>query len=144
MNKNKNRPAKTRILADYFQPSEAIFRLRSNLCRERQVLRTYVVASEERHAAENAIVVVDQFVEILVASLIARIETETSYFVQSGRADEIVAHARRVATGDAAAAFDAAVKLVDFFARAGSIFSSNRCRSASWFSNAPMPRDARS
>jgi len=47
------------------------------------------VATEERHAGEHAIVIADQFVEVLVAPLIPGIETQTSDFVQSRRTDDL-------------------------------------------------------
>src|SRR6056297_4348935 len=86
---------------------------------QRQFLGTYVVATEQRHATEHAVVAADQLIEIFVAALIARIQPETRHLVDAGRADEILAHARGAAGGDAAAALDAAVELVYFLGPVG-------------------------
>src|SRR5436190_3838457 len=84
-----------------------------DLRRERKLLRADVVAAEQRHAAEHAVVVADQLVEVVVASRVARVEAEARDLVEADRADEVLAHSRRSARGDAAAALDAAIELVD-------------------------------
>src|SRR5512141_1407342 len=78
-----------------------------DLGRERKVLRTHVVAAQERHASEHALVAADHLVEIAVVALVPRIETEAGDLVQSDGTDKVVAHARRPAARHAAAAFDA-------------------------------------
>ena len=52
---------------------------------KRQVLGADVVATQEPHAAEHAIVVADQFVEILIATLITGVKTKTGNLVQPHR-----------------------------------------------------------
>src|SRR5436309_9774224 len=86
---------------------------KGDLRRQRQVFRANVLAAEEQHAAEHAVVVADQFVEILIAPLIPRIDTETGDLIQSRCADKVFAHAHGAAACNAAATLDAAVKLVD-------------------------------
>src|ERR1051325_4672958 len=83
------------------------------LRRKRQIFRTHVVTCEQRHAAEDPVIIADQFVIIVVTAPIARIQTEASDLVEAHRAREILAHPGGTATGDAAAAFDATVELVD-------------------------------
>ena len=69
----------------------------------------YVVAAEQGHAAEHTVVAADEFIKVFVAALVARVQSETRHLVDAGGADEILAHARRAAGGDAATALDAAV-----------------------------------
>jgi len=71
------------------------------------------VAAEQGHAAEHAVVVADQLVVVVVAAGVARIEREARDLVETHGAHEVLAHARRTAGRDAAAALDAAVELVD-------------------------------
>src|SRR2546427_637510 len=73
-----------------------------DLRRQRQVLRADVVASEQRHAAEDAVVIADQFEIILIAAPVARVDTEAGDLIEPYGADEILPHARGAATGDAA------------------------------------------
>src|SRR5215475_2947866 len=80
-----------------------------DLRRQRQVLRTDIMASEERHAAEDAIVITDQLVVVVVSAPIARIDPETGDLIEPNGADKIFSHAGRAATSDAAATLDAAV-----------------------------------
>src|SRR5512134_2169386 len=84
-----------------------------DLCLQRQLLRADVVTAEQRHAAEDAAVVADHLVEVGVGPRVARIEPEARDLVDPDRADEVLAHARGAAGGNAAAALDAAVELVD-------------------------------
>jgi hypothetical protein len=86
---------------------------KGDLRRQWQIFRANVVAAEERHAAEHAVVVADQFVEILIAPLIPGIDAETGDLIQSRCADKVFAHAHGAAARDAATALDTAVKLVD-------------------------------
>src|SRR5215813_1872579 len=81
-----------------------------DLRRQRQVLRTDIMASEERHTAEDAIVIADQFVVVVVSAPVARIDPEAGDLIEPHRADEILPHAGRAATGNTAAALDAAVE----------------------------------
>ena len=90
-----------------------------DLRRQRQVLRADVVAGEQRHAAEHAVVVADHLVVVVVGARVARVEAEARDLVQADRADEVLAHARGAAGGDAAAALDAAVELVDLVGQLG-------------------------
>src|SRR5512134_835422 len=85
----------------------------SDLGLQRQVLRADVVAGEQRHAAEDAAVVADHLVVVVVRALVARIEAEARDLVDPYRADEVLAHARGAAAGNAAAALDAAVEEID-------------------------------
>ena len=55
------------------------------------------MAGEKRHAAEHAVVVADELVEVGVVARIARIEPEAGDLVQADGADEVLAHARRAA-----------------------------------------------
>ena len=73
------------------------------------------MAGEQRHAAEDAVVIADQFIVVMIVAAVARIETEASNFIECHRAHEILPHTRRAATGNTATALDAAVELIDFF-----------------------------
>ena len=86
---------------------------------KRQVLGAHVVAAEQRHAAEDAVVVADELVEVGVGARVARVEPEARDLVQPHGADEVLAHARGAAGRDAAAALDAAVELVDLLGEVG-------------------------
>ncbi len=90
-----------------------------DLRRERQVLRADVVAGEQRHAAEHAVVVADHLVVIVVSARVARIEPEARHAIEADGSHEILAHARGAAGGHTAAAFDAAVELVDLVREVG-------------------------
>jgi len=79
-------------------------------------------AAEERQAAENAVVVTNRFIEIFIASLIPRFESETSILLSPARGDEVFAHANRAAARNATAALDAAIELTNLFGQLGSIF----------------------
>ena len=76
---------------------------KGDLRRQWQIFRANVLAAEERHPAEYAVVVADQFVEILIAPLIPGIDTETGDLIQSRCADKVFAHAHGAAARDAAA-----------------------------------------
>src|SRR6185503_13266113 len=80
---------------------------------QRQVLRTHVVATEQRHAAEDAVVITNELEIVLICAAVARVETEAGDLIESRRADKILTHAYCAATRDAAAALDAAVELID-------------------------------
>src|SRR6476661_10923976 len=91
----------------------------SDLRLQRQVLRADIVAREQRHAAEHAGVVPDELVVIIVSPSFPRIETEPPDLVQAHGADEVLAHQRRAARGNAAAALDATIELVDLVCEIG-------------------------
>ena len=57
---------------------------------QRQLLRADIVTPKQRHAAEYAVVVADQLVELLVGALIARIEREARDLVEADRAGEVL------------------------------------------------------
>src|SRR5262245_54578364 len=88
---------------------------KGDLRRQWQVLRTHVVAAEQRQAAEDAVVIANELEIILICAAVARVEAEAGNFIEPHRTDEILPHAYRAATRDAAAALDAAVELVDLF-----------------------------
>ncbi len=54
-----------------------------DLRRERQILRAHVVAGEQRHAAEDAVVVADDLVVVGVGARVARVEPEARDPVQA-------------------------------------------------------------
>src|SRR5215813_12282027 len=84
-----------------------------DLRRQRQVLRTDIMASEERHTAEDAIVIADQFIVIVVIAAVPRVDPEAGDLIQPHRADKVLPHPRRAATGDTTAALDAAIELIN-------------------------------
>src|SRR5215475_5619798 len=88
---------------------------KGDLRRQWQVLRTHVVAAEQRQAAEDAVVITDELEIVFICAAVARVETEAGDFIEPHRADEIFTHAHCAATRDAAAALDAAVEFVDLF-----------------------------
>src|SRR3990170_5406477 len=90
-----------------------------DLAGEREILGTNVMAAEQRHAAEHSIVVADNLVIVFVRARIPRIELETRHLVQPDGTDEVLAHARRAAARDTAAALDAAVQLIDLLGQFG-------------------------
>ena len=77
------------------------------------------MAAKQRPATEYARVVADELVIVLVATAVPWVEAETGDLVQADGADEILAHERSAARGNAAAAFDAAVELVDSLRQLG-------------------------
>src|SRR5262245_55132745 len=94
---------------DHFAPEKGDLRC------QWQVLRTDVVAAEQRQAAEDAVVITDELEIVLICTAVARVETEAGNFIEPHRADKILPHAHCAATRDAAAALDAAVELIDLF-----------------------------
>lgn len=87
----------------------------SNLSLQRQIFRAEVVASQEGHTAENSAFSTEDFVVVGIITVIARIQTETRDLVDSDSTDEVRTHTEVTAGSYAAAAFNAAVKQVDFF-----------------------------
>ena len=75
------------------------------------------MAGKQRHAAEDARFVTDDFVVVGVVAVVARVETEAGDLVDAHSAHEVRTDADRAAAGDAAAALDAAVKHVDVFSK---------------------------
>src|SRR5690606_4969355 len=59
-----------------------------------QLLRAEVVAGQQAHAAEDAVVVADELVEIRIVARIRRVEAETRDLVEADRANEALAHLR--------------------------------------------------
>src|SRR5262245_39576783 len=92
---------------DHFAPEKC------DLRRQRQVFRADVVAAEQRHAAEDAVVIADELEIVLICAAVSRVETEAGDFIEPHRTDKIFTHAHCAATRDAAAALDAAVELID-------------------------------
>jgi len=82
---------------------------------ERNLLGTDVLAGEQAHAAENALVRADDVEVFLFRAFVAGVEDEPGQPVQGHGPEEVRAHERRAAGRHAAAAFDAAVELVDLF-----------------------------
>ena len=87
----------------------------SNLSLQRQIFRAEVVASQEGHTAENSAFSTEDFVVVGIITVIARIQTETRDLVDSDSTDKVRTHTEVTAGSYAAAAFNAAVKQVDFF-----------------------------
>src|SRR5437016_641602 len=85
---------------DHFPPEKC------DLRRQRQVLRADVVAREQRHTAEDAVVIADQLEIVLIAAPVARVDTEAGDLIEPHGTDEILPHTRGAATGDAAAALE--------------------------------------
>src|SRR5271166_140950 len=55
---------------------------------ERQRFRADIVAGKQRHTTENAIVVADELIVVIIAARVTRIEPEPGDLVQADRADE--------------------------------------------------------
>src|SRR5882672_933192 len=62
---------------------------KGDLRRQRQVFRADVVATEQRQAAEDAVVIADELEIVLIIAAVARVETEAGNFIEPRRADEI-------------------------------------------------------
>ena len=73
------------------------------------------MASQEGHTAENSAFSTEDFVVVGIITVIARIQTETRDLVDSDSTDKVRTHTEVTAGSYAAAAFNAAVKQVDFF-----------------------------
>jgi hypothetical protein len=64
---------------------------KSDLRRKRQILWADIMASEQGHAAKDAVVVVDQLVKIVVAPLVTRVEAKARDLVEPDRACRAIA-----------------------------------------------------
>jgi hypothetical protein len=63
---------------------------KSDLRRKRQILWADIMASKQRHAAKDAVVVADQLVKIVVAPLVTRVEAKARDLVEPDTASRKV------------------------------------------------------
>src|SRR5208282_1449797 len=63
-----------------------------DLALQRQILGADVLTAQQRHAAEHAVIVANQVVELGIGALVARIEAKARDLVQADGAGEVRAH----------------------------------------------------